>query len=292
MGAKPLPRGELEELLTEGMTSREGLQFSPSDDVWILTNTSKERVLVARASETFPIELRPYFRLALARYALSHSPDSVKNIAQFCYMIPSGVSDTPNNWLDEGCFISAKARLGKKREYQLATIRGFLKFWFDSGLYGVDPQFLRTISSLRIKGNEKGTRVLSEDPINGALTELEHQAVLAELNNAFLENRISTQMYLLVKLFSERGLRRSQAAQLFISDFYKRDGKFWINQPRAKQRKTRWREAFKTYQVSETLYSLVQVIKQEYLAELKDVLGEAFTSECIDLPLFPNLDEL
>jgi len=291
MGAMPLTQSELDDLLVKKMTSREGLEFSPIEDQWRISHSSNESVKVSRAAEAFPTEARSYFRLALARYACSYAADSVRNIAKYCYLIPSD-GENLNNWLDEACFLSAKARLGKKREYQLSTIRGFLKFWFESGLYGIDPNFFKTIAGLDIKGNEKGTRVLSDDPINGALTELEHRAILDEVNNAFLENRITTQMYLLIKLFSERGLRRAQAAQLFISDFYRRDGKFWINQPRSKQRNTGWREAFKTYEVSETLYSLVQVLKQEYMSEIKDLLGGAFSPESTELPLFPNFEQL
>ncbi|MEQ5817688.1 tyrosine-type recombinase/integrase [Marinobacter sp. NFXS11] len=292
MKVEPIPQDELEDLLNESLTSRDGLLFSPAEDTWALTHTSSQNVLTARASYTFPPEVRPYFRLALARYARSYSPDSVKNIAQFCYMIPSDNPDIPNNWLDEACFISAKARLGKRREYQLATIRGFLKFWLQSGLYGIDPHYFEAISKVRIRGNEKGTRISSEDVLNGPLTELEHRAVLDGTTNAYMSNHIGTQQYLLIKLFSERGMRRSQAAQLFISDFYERGGEFWIKQPRAKQRNTGWREAFKEFRVSETLYSLVQLLGTEYAAAIKKTCGEEFTSQIDDLPLFPNMDRL
>lgn len=95
---------------------------------------------------------------------------------------------------------------------------------------------------------------------------------------------------LLVKLFSERGLRRKQAVQLFVSDFYKRDGKFFINQPRGKQRHAAWRVTFTTFEVSETLYSLVQAIKSEYLAHITASYGEEVAAKIYDLPLFPEFE--
>lgn len=293
MAAKPVPRHELELLLSEPMSSRDQVTFLPSDDYWNLTRAnSEERVDVLRASLTFPSEVRAYFRLALARYAQTYSPDSIRNIVKYCYLIPEVEQGVSNNWLEGSCFLSAKALLGPKREYQLATIRGFLRFWFESGLYGIDPDFISTLRSLNFKGNEKGTRVKSEDPISGPLTELEQRAVLDSANNAYTENRISTQEMLLIKLFSERGLRRSQAAQLLVSDFFRKNGKFFINQPRSKQRATGWREAFTTFEVSETLYSLTQVVKQEYLFEITEAYGEEVASIVNDLPLFPDLKNL
>lgn len=293
MAAKPLPKHELESLLNEPILSRNGITFSPSDDNWSLTHaSSEESVNVLRASLTFLTEVRAYFRLALARYAQSYAPDSVRNVAKYCYLVPEVEPGAPNNWLDEACLLSAKALLGPKREYQLATIRGFLRFWFESGLYGIDPDFIDTLRNLTFKGNEKGTRVKSEDPINGPLTELEHRAVLDAATNAYSENHINTQQMLLIKLFSERGLRRSQAYQLLVSDFYKKDRKFFVNQPRSKQRTTGWREAFSTFEVSETLYALTQVAKQEYLSEITEIYGVKAVSKIADLPLFPDLENL
>ncbi|MGY4878871.1 site-specific integrase [Vreelandella aquamarina] len=292
MAAEPLPKHELQLLLKEPVISRDNVEFLPCENEWRLTYSSSNIVYIARAEEVFPIDVRPYFRLALARLAVFYAPDSIKNITDFCYQIPEVETGTPNNWLDENCFLSAKAMLGKKREYQLATIRGFLRFWFESGLYGVDPAFISMLRSLSFQGNEKGTHVKSEDPINGPLTELEHKAVLDAANNAYTENRISTQQMVLIKLFSERGLRRSQAAQLLVSDFYKKDGKFFVNQPRAKQRATGWRGAFVTFEISETLYTLIQVIKQEYLSEIKKNYSKEVASKTIDMPLFPDFENL
>lgn len=293
MAAKPLSKRELELLLSEPMLSRDGITFLPSDDYWNLAYSSNEESInVLKASLTFPFEFRAYFRLALSRYAQSYSGDSVRNIVKYCYLIPEVELGDFNNWLDETCFLSAKALLGPKREYQLATIRGFLRFWFESGLYGIDPDFLVTVRNLTFRGNEKGTRVKSEDPISGPLTELEQAAILSEATNAYVDNRINTQQMLLVKLFSERGLRRSQAAQLFVSDFYNKDERFFVNQPRSKQRATGWREAFTTFEVSETLYSLVQVARKEYFLEITRAYGQKVASKISDLPLFPNFKTL
>jgi len=286
MQAKKLKDSELEMLLNREYRSNAGQIFYPSENTWRLDPAISESVNASKALTAFADEVHPYFRLALARYAGSRKADTVINVATFLSMIANR-HGTELNILDERDFLSAKVKAGKEREYQLSTIRGFLRFWHQSGLYGISDEFIEAIGKLSFKGNEKGQAVLSHDPIKGPYTQLEMEAIIDGLNNAFMEGRVSMDEWVLVKLYAERGLRRAQVAQLAFQDFSKEGNTFRINQPRSKQRDLGFRESFSSFSISEDLYNAVQLLKTQRVSEIAELANEQFARSLTLLPLFP-----
>jgi len=290
MLANKLKDRELDELLNSRYTSEAGQMFRPTDPRWYLDPTTYAFPIIT-ALVAFTDEVQPYFRIALARYASSRKADTVINIATFLGMVANRHGDE-FNILDERDFLSAKTSAGKEREYQLSTIRGFLRFWYKSGLYGISDEFIDAIGKLTFSGNEKGQAVLSHDPVQGPYTQLEMEAIIDGLNNAFLENRISLEDWVLVKLYAERGLRRAQLIQLAFQDFSAVKDTFFVNQPRAKQRGVGFREAFTKFQISEDLYKAIQRLKAERIREIDDKSSKGFAGSLSLLPLFPNINVL
>lgn len=237
------------------------------------------------AFAALPVALHPYFRIALARYAGSRKLDTVINVVS-CISAAVNRHATELNIVDERDFLSAKVEAGKEREYQLSTVRGFLRFWHQSGLYGISDEFIEAIGKLSFKGNEKGQAVLSHDPQKGPYTQLEMEAIIDGLNNALMEDRVSINE-LLVKLYSERGLRRAQVAQLAFQDFSKNGGMYRLNQPRSKQRNDGFRETFTPFPISEDLYNAVQLLKTQRVKEINELANEQIADSVTTLPLFP-----
>ena len=290
MQAKKLEARELAALLSREYRSEAGEVFVPSWPKWRLDSMNAKSVLIDEALKGVSEELRPYFRIALARYAVSRKADTVVNVCSYLVLI-YGRSGGSVDLLDERDFLSAKVKAGKEREYQLSTIRGFLKFWHQSGLYGVSDEFIEAINKLSFKGNQKGQAVLSHDPIAGPYTQLEMEAILDGLNNAFLENQISLEEWALVKLYAERGLRRAQVAQLAFDDFSGEGANYYIDQPRSKQRDVGFRESFSRFPISEDLFNAFQLLKQQRVEELEALLGEKLSISPAPLPIFPSYDE-
>ncbi|MBU2967221.1 site-specific integrase [Amphritea sp. 2_MG-2023] len=291
MLAKKLKDSELDTLLSSNYRSEAGQIFVPADERWSLDPINDKQVLLNGALAVLPEEVHRYFRVALARYAGSRKADSVTNISSYLIMVATR-HGADFNILDERDFLSAKVKAGKEREYQLSTIRGFLRYWHKSGLYGVSDEFIEAIGKLSFQGNEKGQAVLSHDPLKGPYTQLEMEAIIDGLNNAFMEDRISLQDWVLVKLYTERGLRRAQVTQLVFDDFSKKAEAFFINQPRSKQRELGFREAFSLFQISQDLYNAIQLLKAERIQDIDARTFEGFANSLSLLPLFPNIEVL
>lgn len=290
MLASKIKDRELDELINSSYTSEAGQVFVPAEPQWYLDPTT-HAFSINTALLAFTDEVQPYCRLALARYAGGRKADTVINIATYLGMVAKRHGDG-FNILDERDFLSAKARAGKEREYQLSAIRGFLRFWHNAGLYGISDEFIEAIGSLTFAGNEKGHAVLSHDALKGPYTELEMEAIIDGLNNAFLESKVTLEDWVLIKLYAERGLRRVQLIQLAFQDFSTEKGAFFVNQPRAKQRGVGFREAFTKFQISEDLYKAVQRLKAERIREIDDKSSKGFAGSLSLLPLFPSIDVL
>ena len=291
MQATKLQISELKTLLNSEYQTLEGMIISPLDVHWRLTMTSNKVVTPQLAELAFSEDVRPYFRLALARFASSGKADSVANVSSYLRMAATR-HDGDLNILDERDFLSAKVKAGREREYELSTIRGFLKFWHRSGLYGVSDEFIEAVYKLTFKGNDKGSAVRSHDPLKGPYTQLEMEALNDGLTNAFMENRVSLEEWVLFKLYFERGLRRAQLAQLAFQDFTKEAGACFIDQPRSKQRGESFRESFSRYPISEDLFAAVQLLKAQRVQEINN-LGSADIAKSLSLvPLFPRHEVL
>jgi len=289
MQTRKLKVKELDTLLYSEYRSEAGQVFVPADPQWQLDPVIHSPVDVGSAKTVFKEEVYSYFRIVLARYASSHKADSVTNIVKYLRLIVAR-QHAEFNILDERDFFSAKVNAGKEREYQLSTIRGFLRFWHKSGLYGIDDEFIEAIGKLSFKGNEKGVAVRSHDPIKGPYTPLEMESVIDGLNNAFMEDKVSLEDWVLVKLYAERGLRRAQLTQLAFEDFSKGVGVFFINQPRSKQRGVGFRESFSRFPISEDLFDAVMLLKAQRVLEIDERTSEGVAQSFSLLPIFPRYE--
>ena len=151
MLAKKLKDSELDTLLTSDYQSEAGQVFVPADPRWHLSPVTSLSVEVEGVQVAFQEEIWSYFRVALARYASNHKADTVNNIAKYLRLIAAR-QDAEFNILDERDFLSAKVKAGKEREYQLSAIRGFLRFWHKSGLYGISDELIEAIGKLTFQG--------------------------------------------------------------------------------------------------------------------------------------------
>ena len=262
---------EVQALLNTPHKSFAGLTFLPSEDHWQLRHKHARANLAGSCKLIIPDESWCYFKLALARYAQANKVGTVCSIANSLNMFANRYG-ADFDILDEANFISLKQSVGREREDILGKLRGFFKFWFETGIGGISKEFIDAIYQVKLKGSIKGEAVKSHDPYIGPYTPIELDGIMDGATNAYLEDRLSTRDYVLTVLFVQRGSRLNQVKNLRVGDFVLgRDGAK-VRMPRGKQRGVGFREEFSTFKISEDLYKLVRVLRKESLELIGNML--------------------
>jgi integrase len=274
---------ELNALLQTEFVNKNGYRYRPADPVWRLTNNSKLHIQLESITETFHESIRPYFRIVLAHYARSRSGYTVSNVCNdFRYF---DTNHTDGNLLSEKGFLSIRANINREHEYRLSRVRGFLRYWYDIGFWGVEKEFLASIADMKLEGNTKFRAILTNDPNEGPYTPLESRAIFDCMNNALSAGAINVRDYFTVYLLLTTAQRPVQIASLCFSDFYQKNGKFLVNVPQAKGRGVPFRGTFQEHEIPEDVYVAMTLHRQRIYADI----GESYKS--FDLPVFPNYEE-
>ncbi|EHJ04230.1 site-specific integrase [Marinobacter manganoxydans] len=274
---------ELRALLETEFVNINDYRYRPIDPIWRLTNNSKLHIQMDSISEIFPIEKRPYFRIALAHYAKGRSGSTVSNVCQALWFVHKSF---PNeDMLSEAGFLSIRAGTRKSHEWRLSTIRGFFRYWHNIGYWGVSKEFLASIADMRLESNSKFTAIRNSDPHIGPYSPLESQAIFDCMNNALSAGTIDLTDYFSVYLLLTTAQRPVQLAALRFSDFYRRNNKFYVNVPEAKGRGVPFRGRFTEHEIPEDVHIAMRLHRQR----VYDEMGEG--AESLDLPVFPNYGE-
>jgi len=263
--------GEIQALLNTPHKSFAGLTFLPSEDRWKLRHKYVRVNLAGSCKLIIPNESWCYFKLALARYAQVNKIGTVCAIANTLNMFANRYG-ADFDILNEADFISLKQIVGSEREDMVGKLRGFLKFWFETGIGGISRDFIDAIYQVKLKGSAKGEAVKSYDPYIGPYTPIELQAIMDGVTNAYLEDRLSTRDYVMTILFVQRGSRLNQVKNLRVGDFVLGREGAEVRMPRGKQRGSGFREEFSTFKISEDLYKLVRVLRKESLERIGNKL--------------------
>lgn len=170
---------------------------------------------------------------------------------------------------------------------KLAAVAGVLKLWFELEIPGLTPEAYQLLRKLRLAGNVKGEAVRTLDPDDGPLTDLEREAFLSRLGDAYATGGITLEAYALGIVCSSLAPRPIQVAGLKVSDLaFDRtpDGpkNFRLEVPRAKQGMPP-RSAFTTRVLTP---EIGQILSEQADAVVNRLIA-AFESAG-DIPLFPK----
>lgn len=226
------------------VTCKEGHQFDPRGDTWVLRELTLEVTLRFHQLTNLGEDFKVAYKAALAWYAQDRSVGTVKKVHNDCRMLFLHKAKTRGIVIVEITsvdLVNYKAHLGSGREYRLAAISAFLKRWHALGYPGVTKDAVTILKQLRFKGNRKGVAVATMDPIHGPFTALEHEALQQALGVAYAQNDVTLAEYVLCWLFIALGMRPTQYARLKVCDivqFVASDGSssYSVRMPRAKQR--------------------------------------------------------
>lgn len=235
--------------ITEGLSlpsqawTRSGVVFDPRQDLWKFRDGVKNVNLVFDDWGLENSELKDGFKRALAWQIRSMSPSHAVNMyvktKHLFKFLMDQFSGLPAEISEEHLISYAADPMVLKNGY-LSGLSGFLKKWHEFGYPGVSKGAVDYLKSVRLRGNEKGVAVRTMDPVWGPLTVMETEALLDALSEAFRDQKVSTQDYLLVWLVIAIGMRPVQYATLKVCDLkvlqtQGGDETFMLSIPRAKQ---------------------------------------------------------
>ncbi|HLZ67278.1 MAG TPA: site-specific integrase [Aliidongia sp.] len=158
---------------------------------------------------------------------------------------------------------------GDHARWRLHYVRKWYEWCTDQDLVGFSAEVLFLMSEITIGGNEKGRAVLSADPNDGPLVDLEIVAFLNALRAASLEGSLSVMAQALLWLCICFGGNARQLALLQEEDLERHIDKdtqeviFFLNIPRMKKGHERERAAFKKRKLNAEVGNLLDRLIQE-----------------------------
>jgi len=267
----------------------DGFNFNPKLDVWKFTDASNSKQFIfskLNIQEDKMYGIKRTFIWYLENYSVNHAYNMYKYLKHLCKYL----SKLKNNSIAE---ISTqdlknyKNFLGQTQMYYLCSLSGFLQKWHKMSYPGLSKEAYDYLQGLHLKGNKKGTAVLTMDPYNGPFSDLELESILDTLNNKYAINGIFDLDFLLVWLMIIYGSRPSQFALLKVCDLQtiqRQDSpnEYIIHIPRVKNRK-KMRSEFKKRilpaDLGHLLVKYAEDVKSKFTYILED-LDQA--------PLFPS----
>lgn len=284
-----IAHGELPKTPTEReFYSRDGRLVNFHSDRWRL-NTDIE-LTIGAVCNNFPGDSMT-LRYVVEFYAKHSSPSHAKNLLERLAHYVKSLNGAP--LLSPESIISYSASLDKSRAWYLSSVRVILRQWVRMGYPGIPAETTKLLDNLTIKGNEKGRAVQSMCPEEGPLTDIEMLGVVEAATHSFANNDLGLEETCLLMTLAMTGRRPAQISALKIKDLISKDGKYWINFPRAKQRNAKWRSSFKRFAIVEDLWLLLS----QQVGHVKNLFSNALGIEDIplnmqpDLPLFPRIAE-
>lgn len=204
----------------------------------------------------------------------------------------SAAQGQPVSIIDAPLLASFRASLTWENEWKLGGLSAFFQKWDSLGVPGVTKAAVRLLKNLRLKGNRKGTAVLTMDPLRGPLTDIERSAAQAALNDAFAARAIALEDYLLAWLCLLLGQRNIQYAMLKVGDvreITKSDGaiEYVLRVPRVKQgsaelRRDQFKERLITPSIGKILIDYASSVRTRFGG------GNTFSIAPSQAPLFPQ----
>lgn len=270
-------------------TTLSGVPFNPTSDHWKYRDGLHNVSLNFRDLPGFSRKLQDAAKRSLAWYAENRSPDHLDNLFRRLQHFARWLESIGKkvDLITDVHFINYRSSLSPSTQWYVGTLSGLFKKWDHLGYAGVDVALVSLLAQLKLKGNSKGTAVLTMDPKMGPLTHIESEAVQNALNDSFSCGDVEEWEFVLCWLYILLGQRNKQYAALKVCDVRVVTDKeglkaYSLMMPRAKQRGRDIREQLKERRLVEqfgiALDSYAQRVRIEFAGSITDPL---------QAPLFP-----
>ncbi|MPR12868.1 site-specific integrase [Microvirga tunisiensis] len=205
------------------ITTIDGATFDPSLLVWRLVGAIKPRKFDFLSIPFVTEELRIAIRDACASLLLSASPDRVWMILSslrsfFKFSISQCHTSAPIENITLAGFMNYATSIPLRKRHKLARFRESLLSLRSVGFPHLQDDLVATLSELKIPEHDKGSAVSTMDPTKGPLTDLEYDALIAAIQDAFAQNQMNLADYVLIMLGITLGARPTQLAMVKVKD--------------------------------------------------------------------------
>lgn len=292
--------------------SQNGLEFELHSDIWPLASKMKLNVSSLRSHLCANTPLLDGAIRTLAHmaenYTVEHCEITMRNFEQFLDFSPP-----VSNAISEAAVVSFRdftLRRDGHDGYGMQALRPFLLRWYKLGYPGISASIVERIKAWKLSGYEKHTRVNQRKPNEGPLEIDEQRALQLGALAAYEEGRITTERYVVFRLFDLTGRRREQLAQLKWKDMD--DSRYedatppkppqkllLLKIPRIKAHR-KWREHFRAVPLTQDEWNLLLVLRMEVTQRFDKLLNKTglklqeHDRHIIhgNLPMFPGRNRL
>lgn len=275
----------------------DGYSFKLMDNVWRISRNQSINWSLLSSFVTY--ELIEDIKLIIAQYAVSysgsHTYSTWARLRHYCKWVAS--KGAPVATIEAGSLANYRASLGKRHEWYVGVLAGLVRRWHDLGYPGLGDGLITMLDGWTISGNVKGEAVQLQSPTQGALTDIEFEALYAAVVAAYEVGELSLSDFVLMMLSAFSGRRPAQLADLQAQDLIEAqasDGltEYVLNVPRRKVRGGAFRCEFKVFALNMENGRAVKSLIELNAASLKklDADGSVFNPD--ELPLFPNWAEV
>lgn len=277
--------------------TNDGYTFNFNESVWKLSRSQRInwKLLKPHVTNAF----MQAFKSVIAEYAISssaaHTRSSYERLKHYCEWGSSQGEQVSE--IRAQSLANYRAFLGKRREWYVGVIAGLVRRWNELGYSGLGDGLLTMLDGWTISGNVKGEAVQLQSPTQGALTDLEFEALYSAVVAAYEVGELLLSDFVLMMLSAFSGRRPAQLADLQAQDLVEAqasDGltEYVLNVPRRKVRGGTFRSEFKVFALNvengRAVKSLIE-LNAERLKKLdapESVLGPH------ELSLFPKWSEV
>lgn len=264
-----------------------GYKVFVSSDTWKLSKDTTINLELVKSLTTE--EVFASYKKTLTYFAKNLSSDYTKGLqSQFLVYLRA----TGTRKITIQSILNFKAKLNKRNQWYLGSLRVLLKKWYELGYQGVPDEVYEQLNDWRLSGNVKGEAVLSFDPKKGPFDDIELQGLNDAIAQSFEKGLISRGEFGMNLTLSYLGIRPVQITHIKLKDLIKGQSQgedlYILRIPRAKQRNVGFREQFKDRAINTYLWRALKAQADFVSSEIKKLNFKIPTEIIAELPLFPD----
>jgi integrase len=266
-----------------------GIEYDPNDDTWTLEDQSVKFNFRFSILQVNPIHInmiKRMFVINLEKYALGYCTQHYSYFKLLLQNIYT-TSNTIPKLITKMHIENFKAFLGQRDEYKLAAINKFIRDLRKIGSDLITENACTYLEEVTLAPNAQGERIMNHDPEKGPFTELEEKAILEAAKNHLVNKMITSEDYLLIRLFLAYGQRRGSYAALKVCDVKARlkneITEISIDIPMLKKRGAKYREVMANRIVPKHIGTFLLIQVDSILKAFEGIIDDP-----LQAPLFPS----
>lgn len=289
---EPYENGEQIDFVLDRTYTKSKIEFDSSSHLWAYRDETYDVSLnfssIEGCSADFVRQLKyllKWYANNLSAYSLQNTFSRLKPLIAFV----AASNDGPVEVINSSHLLSYSASL-PRNDGTLSSLSAVIKRSNEFGLTIFSKDAAALFEQKTFKGNQKGVAVATLCPYFGPFSNIEYEAILSKIRDAYAGGFFSEYQIVLVLLFLVLGQRPVQYAALKLKDFKVREDdagniEYSIDVPRAKQKDSMRRDSFKNRTLTESIGKIIRIHVSQIEKQFHGLLADPS-----QLPMFPQFD--